>query len=46
MLTGESNVDNVIESLNSKKQILLATQMVKMILKIDEVRSNNKGGDY
>lgn len=33
---------NVIESLNSKKQqIALATQLVKMILKIDDVRSPN-----
>lgn len=31
---------NVIESLHSKKQqIALATQLVKMILKIDDVRS-------
>ena len=33
-------VQNVIESLKSKtQQILLATQLVKMILKIDDVRS-------
>lgn len=31
---------NVIESLHSKKQqLVLATQLVKMILKIDDVRS-------
>ncbi len=31
---------HVIESLHSKKsQLLLATQLVKMILKIDDVRS-------
>lgn len=31
---------NVIESLHSKKQqLLLATQLVKMILKIDDIRS-------
>lgn len=31
---------NIIETLHSKKQqFLLATQMVKMILKIDDVRS-------
>ena len=31
---------NVLESLHSKKsQILLATQLVKMILKIDDIRS-------
>lgn len=33
---------NVIETLHSKKQqIVLATQLVKMILKIDDVRSPN-----
>ena len=33
-------VQNVVESLKSKvQQILLATQLVKMILKIDDVRS-------
>lgn len=44
MLVGDSNMKhhNVIESLNSKRQqILLATQLVKMILKIDDVRSKN-----
>ena len=31
---------HVIESLHSKKyQILLATQLVKMVLKIDDIRS-------
>jgi len=36
---------NVVESLHSKKQqILLSTQLVKMILKIDDVRSKNEGG--
>ncbi len=31
---------HVLESLHSKKsQILLATQLVKMILKIDDIRS-------
>lgn len=42
MLTGNSNMKdhNVVESLHSKKQqIILATQLVKMILKIDDVRS-------
>ena len=35
---------HVIESLHSKKsQILLACQLVKMILKIDDIRS--PGGD-
>jgi T-complex protein 1 subunit epsilon len=35
---------NVIESLRSKKQqIVLATQLVKMILKIDDIRSPNDG---
>ncbi|XP_045480681.1 T-complex protein 1 subunit epsilon isoform X1 [Harmonia axyridis] len=42
MQTGNSNMreQHVIESLKSKKQqLLLATQLVKMILKIDDVRS-------
>lgn len=46
MLTGNSNMKehNVIEALHSKKQqIVLATQLVKMILKIDDVRSQNEG---
>lgn len=45
MLTGNSDMKkhNVVESLHSKKQqILLATQLVKMILKIDDVRSKNQ----
>jgi len=38
--TNDMKKQNVIESLHSKKsQILLATQLVKMILKIDDVRS-------
>lgn len=38
---------NVIESLHSKKQqIALATQLVKMILKIDDVRSPADSIDY
>ncbi|KAK2713346.1 T-complex protein 1 subunit epsilon-like [Artemia franciscana] len=38
--TPDMKVQHVIETLHSKKQqILLATQMVKMILKIDDVRS-------
>jgi len=42
--TNDMKKQNVIESLHSKKsQILLATQLVKMILKIDDVRSF--GGD-
>uniref|UniRef100_A0A0K8TXH8 T-complex protein 1 subunit epsilon n=2 Tax=Bactrocera latifrons TaxID=174628 RepID=A0A0K8TXH8_BACLA len=44
MLSGDSDMKNhnVVESLNSKKQqILLATQLVKMILKIDDVRSKD-----
>ncbi|XP_055312334.1 T-complex protein 1 subunit epsilon [Sitodiplosis mosellana] len=42
MLSGESDMKkhHVIESLHSKKQqLILATQLVKMILKIDDVRS-------
>jgi len=44
MLTGESDMKkhHVIESLHSKKQqLILATQLVKMILKIDDIRSPN-----
>ena len=47
MLTGESDmkVHHVFESLHSKKQqLILATQLVKMILKIDDVRSPADGG--
>lgn len=46
MLKGTSDMkeQNVIESLRSKKQqIVLATQLVKMILKIDDIRSPNDG---
>lgn len=42
MFTGESDMKkhHVIESLHSKKQqLILATQLVKMILKIDDIRS-------
>jgi len=39
--TNDMKVQNVIETLNSKKQqISLATQLVKMILKIDDIRSS------
>ena len=38
---------HVIETLHSKKQqILLATQVVKMILKIDDVRSPEDGNGF
>ena len=38
---------HVIETLHSKKQqILLATQVVKMILKIDDVRSPDDGSGF
>uniref|UniRef100_A0A1B6D5X1 T-complex protein 1 subunit epsilon n=1 Tax=Clastoptera arizonana TaxID=38151 RepID=A0A1B6D5X1_9HEMI len=43
MLNGTNNMkeQHVIETLHSKKQqIVLATQLVKMILKIDDIRSN------
>lgn len=49
MLTGISDMKhhNVVESLHSKKQqIVLATQLVKMILKIDDVRSPNDTPQY
>jgi T-complex protein 1 subunit epsilon len=42
MFTGNMNMrdEHVIESLRSKRQqLILATQLVKMILKIDDVRS-------
>jgi len=45
MFTGDSDMKNhsVIEALHSKKQqILLATQLVKMILKIDDVRTSSE----
>ncbi|KAL1505219.1 hypothetical protein ABEB36_004833 [Hypothenemus hampei] len=45
MFTGNYNMrdQHVIESLRSKRQqLLLATQLVKMILKIDDVRSPNE----
>lgn len=39
--TNDMKAQNVIETLNSKKQQLsLATQLVKMILKIDDIRSS------
>jgi len=44
MMTGNCDMKqhHVIEALHSKKQqILLATQLVKMILKIDDVRSQS-----
>lgn len=45
--TSDMKVQNVIESLKSKtQQILLATQLVKMILKIDDIRSPADPGDY
>jgi len=38
--TNDMKVQHVIESLHSKKQqILLATQLVKMVLKIDDIRT-------
>ncbi|XP_076241546.1 chaperonin containing TCP1 subunit 5 [Calliopsis andreniformis] len=40
--TSDMKVQNVVETLSSKtQQILLATQLVKMILKIDDIRSPN-----
>lgn len=44
MLNNTNNMkeQRVIETLRSKKQqIVLATQLVKMILKIDDIRSHN-----
>lgn len=44
--TADMKAQNVIETLTSKsQQILLATQLVKMILKIDDIRSPNDGTD-
>ena len=43
----DMKAQNVIETLNSKKQqISLATQLVKMILKIDDIRSSEGSGMY
>ncbi|XP_017482947.1 PREDICTED: T-complex protein 1 subunit epsilon [Rhagoletis zephyria] len=45
--TNDMKAQNVIETLNSKKQQLsLATQLVKMILKIDDIRSSEGSGMY
>ncbi|XP_043283637.1 T-complex protein 1 subunit epsilon [Venturia canescens] len=45
--TWDMKAQHVIESLKSKtQQILLATQLVKMILKIDDIRSPADPGDY
>lgn len=42
----DMRMQNVVETLTSKsQQILLATQLVKMILKIDDIRSPNDAGD-
>uniref|UniRef100_A0A8D8US30 T-complex protein 1 subunit epsilon n=1 Tax=Cacopsylla melanoneura TaxID=428564 RepID=A0A8D8US30_9HEMI len=42
--TNDMKSQNVIEALRSKKQqILLSTQLVKMILKIDDIRCPNDG---
>ena len=49
MMTGNSDMKekHVVESLHSKKQqIVLATQLVKMILKIDDVRTPNDQQGY
>lgn len=40
LLTADMKEQNVIETLLSKKQqIMLATQVVRMILKIDDIRA-------
>lgn len=45
--TADMKEQHVIETLHSKKQqILLATQVVKMILKIDDVRSPEDGSGF
>ena len=45
--TNDMKVQNVIESLKSKtQQIILATQLVKMILKIDDIRSPADPNDF
>nr|CAD7393825.1 unnamed protein product [Timema cristinae]CAD7425053.1 unnamed protein product [Timema monikensis] len=42
--TNDMKEQHVIETLHSKKQqIVLATQLVKMVLKIDDIRSPNEG---
>lgn len=46
VIVADMKKKNVIETLTSKtQQILLATQLVKMILKIDDIRSPNDTGD-
>lgn len=45
--TWDMKAQHVVESLKSKtQQILLATQLVKMILKIDDIRSPADPGDF
>ncbi|XP_054721128.1 T-complex protein 1 subunit epsilon-like [Uloborus diversus] len=45
--TNDMKSQNVIETLTSKKQqISLATQLVRMILKIDDIRSSADGSEY
>lgn len=49
MLKGTSDMkeQRVIETLHSKKQqLILASQLVKMILKIDDIRSSNESDGY
>ena len=47
MLFSDMKEQNVIETLIGKKQqISLATQLVKMILKIDDIRSPGEADDY
>ncbi|XP_034177932.1 chaperonin containing TCP1 subunit 5 [Osmia lignaria lignaria] len=44
--TVDMKLQNVVETLTSKtQQIVLATQLVKMILKIDDIRSPSDAGD-
>merc|ERR1712136_576133 len=39
----DMKVQNVVETLVGKKQLSLATQLVRMILKIDDVRTAGQG---
>jgi len=44
LVLSDMKEQQVIEALHSKKQqIILASQLVKMILKIDDIRSPNDG---
>lgn len=46
MIVPDMKAQNVVETLKSKiQQIALSTQLVRMILKIDDIRSPNDAED-